>query len=202
MAEKSILFLMRFQSVEGLSLALSIFYFGYYHLPPLVPLPENDDFSSKLRHVIHCSILPGLTLFFAIGGVLRKRVQLLVLNPLSGREHLLQVEHNFLQNTLEQLTVYLVSTAVLSTYLAGQQLKLVALNALVFTVGRILFRIGYGIHPKYRGVGAWCFLTGQATVLGLCIYFLCTRGLMYGLELAEAPETTVPPTTASSKQEL
>ena len=189
---------MRFQHVEGICIALSIFYLGYYHLPPLVPLPEGGEFSSKLLHVIYCSIIPGLSLFFAIGGVLRKRSRLKIVNPLSGHDHLLQLEHNFAQNTLEQLTVYLISTAILSTYLEGQQLKLISINAIIFTVGRILFRIGYGIHPKYRGVGVWCFFTGQAVVLSLLIYFLYTRGLMYGLE---AQEITQPP-VASPKQEL
>ena len=197
--KKSTPFLMRFQPVEGISIALIIFYFGYYRLPPLVPLPESGDFSNKLLHVIYCSIVPGLTFFFAIVGVLRKRHQLEIVNPLSGHENLLQLEHNFAQNTLEQLTVYLVSTAILSTYLEGQDLKLISLNALVFTVGRILFRIGYGVHPKYRGIGVWCFFTGQAIILGLCIYFLYTHGLMHGLELADDTERTQPPL---AKQEL
>ena len=196
--KKSLPFLMRFQHVEGVCIALSIFYVGYYYLQPLVPLPENDDFSSKLRHVIYCSIIPCLTFFFAILGILRKRLQLKIVNPLSGHDHLLKLEHNFAQNTLEQLTVYLVSTAVLSTYLEGQELKLIALSALVFTVGRILFRVGYGVHPKYRGVGVWCFFTCQAIILTLCIYFIYTRGLMYGLELADTTEQP----SALPKQEL
>lgn len=202
MAEKkSLPVLMRFQHVQGIFIASSIFYLGYYHLPPLVPLPDVDSFSNKLQHVIYCSILPALTFFLAINGVLRKRFHLRIVNPLAGHEHLLKLEHNFLQNTFEQLTVYLMSTAILSTYLVGEQLKLVALNALVFTVGRLLFRVGYGIHPKYRGVGVWCFMTGQALILSLCIYFLYSHGVMYGLELNDASETTKPSTT-SSKQEL
>ena len=200
--KKSVPFLMRFQIVEGLLISLSIFYFGYYHLPPVLAVPEKDDFTSKLRHVIHCSVLPCCTFLFAIGDVLRKRSSKSVVNPLSERERLLQLEHAFAQNTLEQLTVFLISTAILATYLAGEQLKLVALNAIVFTVGRILFRIGYGIHPKYRGVGVWCFFSGQAFILGLCVYFLYTRGLMHGLE-----ELTVSPSSPSNsettpKQEL
>ena len=198
--KKSVPFLMRFQHLDGICIALTIFYLGYYHLQPLVPLPEGDGFSDKLRHVIYCSIVPGLTLFVAIAGVLRKRRTHSIVNPLAGREDLLQLEHNFAQNTLEQLTVYLVSTAILSTYLTGQELKLVALNALVFTVGRVLFRVGYGVHPKYRGVGVWCFFTGQFLTLGLCVYFLYTRGLMHGLEEGDSTGGELP--TAFTKQEL
>lgn len=173
---------MRFQHVEGILISSSILYLGYYQLQPLFPLPEQDDFSSKLRYVIYCSIVPCLTFFIAISDVLKKRRKESIVNPLSGREHLLQIEHNFAQNTLEQLTVFLISTAILATYLVGEELKLIALNAVVFTVGRILFRVGYGIHPKYRGVGVWCFFTGQTVILSLCVYFLYTKGLMYGLE--------------------
>ena len=198
---KTMPFLMRFQHVEGFIIAISIFYLGYYYLQPILPLPEEDDFTSKLRYLIHCSIVPSSTFLYAIGDVLRKRSQHAVVNPLTGRENLLQLQHNFAQNTLEQLTVFLISSAILATYLVGEQLKLITLNAIVFTVGRILFRVGYGIHPKYRGVGVWCFFTGQALVLGLCVYFFYTHGIMHGLEDATY---TLPPNTPENlaKQEL
>lgn len=199
--KKSMPFLMRFQHAEGILICSSIFYFGYYHFQPLLPLPVENDFSNKLLHVMYCSILPCCTFLFAINGVLKKRRTESVVNPLSGREHLLQMEHNFAQNTLEQLVVFLISTAILATYLVGEQLKLVALNAIVFTVGRILFRIGYGIHPKYRGVGVVCSFTGQLVILSLCVYYIYTKGIMYGLEEAT---TTQSPTTSPNmpKHEL
>lgn len=111
-----------------------------------------------------------------------KRSKHKVENPLEGREDVLQLEHNFAQNTLEQLTVFLVSTVVLATYLEGEELKIIPLNALVFTVGRIAFRVGYGVHPKYRGVGVWCTFSAQFIILATCIYMLYTRGIMFGLE--------------------
>lgn len=191
--KKSMPFLMRFQHAEGLLICSSIFYFGYYYFPPLLTLPVKDDFSNKLLYVMYCSILPCCSFLFAINAVLKKRRSELVINPLRGREHLLQVEHNFAQNTLEQLVVFLISTAILATYLIGEELKLVALNAVVFTVGRILFRIGYGIHPKYRGVGVACSFTGQIVILGLCVYYIYTKGIMYGLE--EATTTQLPTTS-------
>lgn len=196
--KKTMPFLMRFQHAEGILICSSIFYLGYYHFRPLLPLPVEDDFSSKLLHVMYCSILPCCSFLFAINGVLKKRRSESLINPLRGREHLLQVEHNFAQNTLEQLVVFLISTAILATYLVGEQLKFVALNAVVFTVGRILFRIGYGIHPKYRGVGAVCSFTGQAVILSLCIYYIYTKGILHGLE--EATSTQSP--TSIPKHEL
>ena len=192
---------MRFQHVEGILICVSILYFGYYYLEPLLPLPEKNDFTSKLPYLIYCSVVPCCTFIFAINGVLWKRARHSIVNPLAGREHLLLLEHNFAQNTLEQLTVFLISTAILATYLVGEQLKLIALSAVVFTVGRILFRVGYGIHPKYRGVGVWCFFTGQAVTLGLCVYYLYTYGIMHGLE--DKADTELPISSKSfHKQEL
>lgn len=191
---KTMPFLMRFQHAEGILICSIIFYFGYYHFRPLLPLPAKDDFSHKLQYVMYCSILPCFSFIFAINGVMIKRRSELVFNPLGGREHTLQLEHNFAQNTLEQLVVFLISTAILATYLVGEELKLLALNAVVFTVGRILFRIGYGIHPKYRGVGAACFFTEQIFILSLCIYNLYTKGIMYGLEeMTSTPASTASP---------
>lgn len=195
--KKTIPFLMRFQHVEGITITLTIFYLGYYHLPPVIPLPENDDFMSKLRHVIHCSVIPCFTFFYAIFAVMQKRGPKGVNNPLAGQEHLLQLEHAFAQNTLEQLIVFLLSTAIIATYLVREELKLIALNAIIFTLGRILFRIGLGIHPKYRGIGVWCGFSAQAFILGLCIYSLYTHGLMHGLE-----EMTNIPSLPSNSENL
>ena len=180
--KKRVPFLMRFQHVEGILLTSTILYLGYYHLRPLVSPPETDDFGRKLQYVMFCSIVPFVVFLYSIGAVIAKRSKTNVVNPLEGRENLLQLEHSFAQNTLEQLTVFLVSTVVLATYLEGEELKLVPLNALVFTVGRIFFRVGYGVHPKYRGVGVWCSFSAQSIVLALCIYMLYTRGILFGLE--------------------
>ena len=152
-AKNNVHFLMRLQHVEGLLITISIFYFGYFYLQPFITPPNTNDVGAKLRFVLGCSVVPSLVFLLSIAAVLAKRRKLEISNPLAGREHLLELEHRFSQNTLEQLTVFLVSTVVLATYLEGDEMKLVPLNALVFTVGRILFRVGYGVHPKYRGVG-------------------------------------------------
>ena len=198
--KKRLPLLMRYQQVEGILITVIIFYLGYYHLQPLLPLPENADFSSKLQYVIYCCIIPCCMFVLSISSVLMRRRRASVPNPLGGQEHLVQVEHNIAQNTLEQLTVFLGTTAILATYLVGDELKLIPLNSLVFTVGRILFQVGYRIHPKYRGVGVACGFSGQVLILSLCVYFLYTRGVMYGLE--ERVTQTTPATEGLPKQEL
>ena len=198
-AKNNVHFLMRLQHVEGLLITISIFYFGYFYLQPFITPPNTNDVGAKLRFVLGCSVVPSLVFLLSIAAVLAKRRKLEISNPLAGREHLLELEHRFSQNTLEQLTVFLVSTVVLATYLEGDEMKLVPLNALVFTVGRILFRVGYGVHPKYRGVGVWCGFSAQFIILGLCAYMIYTRGIMYGLG-GEAYTTAA--TQSISKEEL
>lgn len=197
--KKRLPFLMRFQPLEGILLTFTILYLGYYHLRSLISPPETNDFGHKLQYAMYCSIMPFVVFLYSIGAVMAKRHKTNVVNPLEGRENLLQLEHTFAQNTLEQLTVFLVSTVVLATYLEGEELKLVPLNALVFTVGRILFRVGYGVHPKYRGVGVWCFFSAQTVILSLCIYMLYTRGIMFGLEEKVLPTAR---TESVPKEEL
>ena len=198
-AKKNVHFLVRLQHVEGLLITISIFYFGYFYLQPFIIPPTTNDLGTKLRFVLGCSVVPSLVFLWSIVAVMVKRRKLGIGNPLTGREHLLELEHRFSQNTLEQLTVFLVSTVVLATYLEGDEMKLVPLNALVFTAGRILFRVGCGVHPKYRGVGVWCGFSAQFIILSLCAYMIYTRGIMYGLRVQTY---TTAATQSISKEEL
>ena len=105
-------------------------------------------------------------------------------NPLAGKDHLLQLEKNFLANTLEQFVVFLVSTLVLITYLQGEEMRLVPLSAIAFFVGRVLFRVGYGIAYYYRGWGIMINFISQGFIVGLTGYLMFTRGFMFGIAAA------------------
>ena len=178
---------------------LFIFYGGYYFCPSL-PVPASMDFTSKLIYTVRCIFPPLLVLQVAILLVINGRRSLGVANPLAGQEHLIQLQKNFLSNTLEQFLVFMVSTLVLITFLnTPEEMRLVPLYTTTFIVGRILFRIGYGISWKYRGCGMAINFFSTGFITGLIIYFMFTRGFMFGLDTTPVPSGTNP---GSGKIEL
>ena len=175
---------------------VSIFYGGYY-LFPCLPVPASDDFSSKLVYTFRCAFAPLLVLVAAIAMVGNMRRTTAARDPLAGKENLVQLQKNFLANTLEQFVVFLVSTLVLITYLQGEEMRLVPLSAIAFLVGRIIFRIGYGIAYYHRVWGVFINFVSQGFIIGLTGYLMFTRGFMFGI--AAAVGSPHPPTAAHAE---
>ena len=106
---------------------------------------------------------------------------------------------NVLANTLEQFVVFMVCTLVLLTFLdTPEEMRLVPLYTTAFVVGRILFRVGYGISWKYRGWGMHTNFISTGFIVGLIFYFMFSRGFMFGLQVA----ATSSGTSAGGKAEL
>ena len=194
---KAISRLRHLQTFFSLVTTVSIFYVGYYQFPCL-PVPASDDFSSKLVYTFRCAFAPLVVLVAAVMMVGNMRRTTAAGNPLAGKEHLLQLQKNFLTNTLEQFVVFLVSTLVLITYLQGEEMRLVPLYAITFLVGRILFRIGYGVAFYYRGWGMRTNFMSQGFIIGLTVYLMITRGFMFGI----AAVTGSPHSPTAAKIEL
>ena len=166
-----------------------IFYSGYYFCPSL-PVPASMDFTFKLIYTVRCIFPPLMVLQVAILVVINARRSLGVGNPLAGQDHLIQLQKNFLSNTLEQFVVFMVSTLVLITFLnTPEEMRLVPLYTTAFIMGRILFRIGYGISWKYRGFGMSINFISTGFITGLIVYFIFTRGFMFGLDTTTVPIT-------------
>ena len=134
----------------ALATVVTIFYRGYYFCPSL-PVPASMDFISKLIYTVCCIFPPLMILQVAIMLVGSGRRTSKAVNPLAGQDHLIQLQKNFLSNTLEQFVVFMVSTLVLITFLntPEETVRLVPFYTTTFIVSRILFRIGYGISWKY-----------------------------------------------------
>ena len=178
--------------VLALATVVTIFYGGYYFCPSL-PVPASMDFTSKLIYTVRCIFPPLMVLQVAIMLVGKGRGASKAANPLAGQDHLIQLQKNFLSNTLEQFVVFMVSTLVLITFLnTPEEMRLVPLYTTAFIMGRILFRIGYGISWKYRGVGMHINFQSAWFITGLIIYFMFTRGFMFGLDTTTVPSGTNP----------
>ena len=149
-----------------------IFYGGYFLWPSLVPVPKATDFDTPAVYTLR-SLFPALlVLAFAIVKVAMMRFLGYAKNPL-GKDELIQKDKNFLQNTLEQLAVFLLTAGALMTYLEGEELRLIPLYSFAFVLGRILYRVGY---PKHRTFGFTMTLFPSTFLGGLTIYFMFSRG--------------------------
>ena len=178
--------------VLALATVVTIFYGGYYFCPSL-PVPTSMDFTSKLIYTVRCIFPPLMVLQVAIMLVGKGRGASKAANPLAGQDHLIQLQKNFLSNTLEQFVVFMVCTLVLITFLnTPEEMRLVPLYTTAFIMGRILFRIGYGISWKYRGFGMSINFISTGFITGLIVYFMFTRGFMFGLDTTTVPSGTNP----------
>ena len=74
-------------------------------------------------------------------------------SPYPGNEHVTEVAQRILQNTLEQLAIYLPNILILATIITEPYLFMLRYLVWTFVAGRIAFQIGYSLHPKHRAYG-------------------------------------------------
>lgn len=146
----------------------------YVYLPQPGPAATAID---RLVLALRCDAVAALTLFAGIHAVARLRGQSEAMNPLAGKDPAdLQVHSRYLQNTLEQLVLFVVGTAALSTYLdAGTARALPALTV-VFVAARVVFWRGYLRHPLGRTIGMAATFLVNLVVFGTVIYFTIRTG--------------------------
>ena len=184
-----------FLNLLGYSITSSTFYFGYHYgdfIPVPAPPPGSNittiDMSIRLAFALRCSIPLALCLFAAVALVGNKRSVTDAVDPLSGNEHIVQIDKNFLANTLEQCVIGLIFVLVVASYAeTPQELRLLPIFAVVFTVARILFRIGYGVHYLLRAFGMSANICANYVIIGVALYSLATKGLHMHLYTTAAP---------------
>ena len=173
------------QLLAGLTITATISYIGYYHGGFILPTSENVlDLNSRLSYALRCSFPMMLSLFAGIVVTSVKRRLSDAINPLSGHENLVQVEKNYLSNTLEQLAVGLALMLITATYAESTQvLRLLPVYSMMFTLGRLLFRIGYRKtnYCAYRETGMSINFGSTFIMMCIVVYYMCTRGISRGL---------------------
>ena len=90
----------------------------------------------------------------------------------------MEIRLRYLQNTIEQFLLYLFSLVILATYLSEENMHLVPLLVVVFSIARLLFAVGYSIDPHKQVVGFVMTFYPTIMVVTYCLYCL----FMYGLE--------------------
>ena len=149
-----------------------VLWFGtYYFLPPLAGM---EDMLPRLVFSLKCSCVAILFCFVTgIEAVAHERLSSPAIDPLSGYEtHCMRVNLRYLQNTLEQLVLFVPGVLGLAVYCSdGGSMRAVAATTVVWMVARIAFWIGYHRGSAQRGVGAPGMVLSILVLLYVCASF-------------------------------
>lgn len=170
------------QVLFGLVFTTLSFYIGYYHGEFILPATNMSEKSAsvgaRLGYAMCCSLPMLLSFFAGVQLIGIKRALTSAVNPLSGNEHHVQVHKNYTTNSLEQFVVGLTLMLIIAAHTDDPQvLRLLPVYSFVFTVNRILFWIGYSVHPLYRTIGMSGSFFSTYIMFGVAIYYSWTNGL-------------------------
>lgn len=124
-------------------------------LAQIVPTPELVDTPGRrLAYAFRWSVIAVLPLFFMIAAVGNARFLGEAIDPTAQKEdQKLVVNGRVADNTTQQFLLFLVGITALSVSLPIEMMSYVPAVAITFVICRIVFWIGYRIHPLYRAPG-------------------------------------------------
>ena len=120
-----------------------------------LPVPAGletvgDRLAFTLRWVA-VAVLPFLAMILAIGNA---RALGPAIDPTLGAEDpAMLINSRVADNTLQQTFIFVVATLALAASLPAGLMPIIAAAAIVFALARVVFWIGYRIHPLYRAPG-------------------------------------------------
>ena len=160
--------------MAGMLLAIPVavaFWLAVYHLlPPIEGMAEPVD---RLMFAFGCGCVAILLCFVtAIEAVAHERLFSSAIDPLAGAESpRMIVNLRYLQNTLEQLMLFVPGLLALAWYSAdGRSMRAVVATTAVWIVARFVFWIGYHRAQRFRAPG----LVGMAQSIAVLLY-VCVR---------------------------
>lgn len=113
-----------------------------------------DDNGDRLSYALRWSVIAVLPLFFMIVAVGNARFLSEAIDPTLGKENqALIVNGRVADNTTQQFLLFLVGIGALSVSLPIEHIRYVPAVAITFAVSRVIFWIGYRIHPLHRAPG-------------------------------------------------
>ena len=119
------------------------------------PQPHVTDANGdRLAYAARWAVVAVLPLFFMIAAVGNARFASEAIDPTAGREdHKLVVNGRVADNTTQQFLLFLTGLTALSVSVPIGWISIIPALAITFVICRIVFWIGYRIHPLYRAPG-------------------------------------------------
>lgn len=118
--------------------------------PPAIANSPGD----RLAYAVPWAVVAILPLFVMLVAIGNARFFGEGIDPTLGKEDKsMVVNGRVADNTLQQYVIFLVGMLGLAVTLPAERLSIIPAVAITFVVARIIFWIGYRIHPLYRAPG-------------------------------------------------
>ena len=120
-----------------------------------MPQPQvNDAPGNRLAYAVRWSVVAVLPLFAMLVAVGNARFLSEAIDPTLGKEsQKMVVDGRVADNTLQQFVCFLVGITALSVSVPIGWISLIPAVAITFVICRLVFWVGYRIHPLYRAPG-------------------------------------------------
>ena len=137
--------------------------------PEVIDAPGN-----RLAYAVRWSVVAVLPLFAMLVAVGNARFLSEAIDPTLGKESQeMVVDGRVADNTLQQFVCFLIGITALSVSVPIGWISVIPAVAITFVICRLLFWVGYRIHPLYRAPGfsstAYMNLFMYVAVLWLCL---------------------------------
>jgi hypothetical protein len=120
-----------------------------------LPVPAGlEVVGDRLAYALRWDALAAVPFFAMIIVIGNARALGPAIDPTLGAEsRAMQINGRVADNTLQQLVIFVVATLALAANLPPANMGVIAAAANVFVIARLVFWIGYRIHPLYRAPG-------------------------------------------------
>jgi hypothetical protein len=124
-------------------------------LSPIMPdLPAGADEGARLAFAVKWTAFAAAPLFAMLAAIGNARFASDAIDPTAHKESpAMVVDGRVADNTLQQYVLFAAAALAVAAVSRSDQLGLVAAAAIIFTVCRFAFWIGYRIDPLYRAFG-------------------------------------------------
>lgn len=141
------------------------------------PKPRLPTLFDRVVFTLRWLMVSLLSIWAGVILVANVRFATSAIDPLdkSGKKYV-EMHSNFLQNTVEQFLLHSFGLIVLSTYLTEESMHWVPLLVILFVISRVLFYVGYSMHPLKRAVGFFMTFAPSTAVMLYSLYCLIVYG--------------------------
>ena len=149
---------------------------GVWLLSSVLPSPTGiESAADRLVYALRINLVALLPFFLMIISIANSRFLSDAIDPTLKKENARQiVDGRVTDNTLQQNFVFAIASLALATVVPTNRLQVIWACAIVFMFARVVFWIGYRIHPLYRapGMSATAYLNLGMILYGLYAIFL------------------------------
>ena len=139
--------------MAGSAIFSALFVVGgfFFFTSPVLGVESPGD---RIAYVFRYDFWAGFAL---LAGIARVAGQRFFSGEIDGsvptKEHSLQVNRTYIQNTVEQIVLLLIAHAALALVVSTEMLRLIPILVTLFLIGRITFWVGYLKSPPARAFG-------------------------------------------------